>query len=303
LSGLLTALSARASVELFQISPTNISDSPITVQVTNVDSDERFTVFYKTNETTSDKFLHAQLEISDWKNKVSSTPIEKTWTTNGVKFEFTVSVAYLATSKFTVSEQGHVGEMGMPGFANWWFYLWDFVAKQSVDLDRLRGNSDGYYWYFKLWLSNYLDEHHIQTDWTNIVHIIAGSSSPQSADTNSLRVVVIPSKTEVRIKEKFNVALRVENPTTTSQTVRVESCTWHGEWKTSNTNISWIPEICTVNFGAINVEIPPGGAYTNELEMFIPEPISEKTLSFRMGFTPIDSKKTFWSDEVKLNVK
>jgi hypothetical protein len=122
-----------------------------------------------------------------------------------------------------------------------------------------------------------------------------------AADTNSLRVVVIPSETEVRVKEKFNVALRVENPTTTSQTVRVMSCSWDEEWKTSDTTISWTPSICTRNF-EMNVEIPPDGAYTNELEMLIPEPISEKSLSFRMGFTPIDSKKTFWSEEVKLKI-
>jgi hypothetical protein len=122
-----------------------------------------------------------------------------------------------------------------------------------------------------------------------------------AADTNSLRVVVIPSKTEVHVKETFKVALRVENPTTTNQTVRVWSCSWNEEWKTSNTNISWLDWICTRNF-EMNVEIPPGGAYTNELEMFIPEPISEKTLSFRMGFTPIDSNQTFWSDGVKLNI-
>jgi hypothetical protein len=179
LSGLFPALSARADMDLFQISPTNVFDSPISVQVTNVDSDEQFTIFYKTNETTSDKFLHAQLELSDGKNKVSSTPIEKTWTTNGVLFEFTVSVAYLATSKFTVTEQGHVREMGMPGFANWWFYLRDFVAKQSVDLNRSQENSDAYYWYYRnVWLPTYLDEHHIQTGRTNTAHIGNGSSAP-----------------------------------------------------------------------------------------------------------------------------
>ena len=36
--------------------------------------------------------------------------------------------------------------------------------------------------------------------------------------------------------------------------------------------------------------------------MLIPDPISEKTLSFRMGFTPIDRSKTFWSDEVQINI-
>ena len=40
-----------------------------------------------------------------------------------------------------------------------------------------------------------------------------GLSLSNAADTNSLRVVVIPSKTEVRVKEIFKVALRVENPT------------------------------------------------------------------------------------------
>jgi hypothetical protein len=125
--------------------------------------------------------------------------------------------------------------------------------------------------------------------------------STRAADTNSLRVVVIPSKTEVRVKETFKVALRVENPTTTNQTVRVMSCSWDDEWKTSNTNISWIGWGCTRNF-AVNVKIPPGGAYTNELEMLIPKPVFQKMLSFRMGFTSIDSEKTYWSDEVKIKI-
>jgi hypothetical protein len=131
--------------------------------------------------------------------------------------------------------------------------------------------------------------------------LILGGVFANAADTNSLRVVVIPSKTEVRVKEKFKVTLRVENPTTTNQTVRVMSCSWDEEWKSSNTNISWMRWNCTRNV-ARNVEIPSGGAYTNELEMLIPAPISEKTLSFRMGFTPIDSQQTFWSDDVQLNI-
>lgn len=125
--------------------------------------------------------------------------------------------------------------------------------------------------------------------------------STRAADTNSLRIVVIPSKTEVRVKETFKVALRVENLTTTNQIVRVWSCSWDEEWKTSITNIFWLGWDCTRNV-VENVEITPGGAYTNELEIFIPEPISEKTISFRMGFTPIDSEKTFWSDAVIIGV-
>jgi len=122
-----------------------------------------------------------------------------------------------------------------------------------------------------------------------------------AANTNTLRVVVIPSKTEVRVKEPFKVALRVENPTATNQMVRVWSCSWYEEWKSSNANIYFGGWVCTRNF-AYDLTIPAGGAYTNELVMLIPELISEKTLSFRMCFTPIDSKQTFWSNEVKLKI-
>jgi hypothetical protein len=148
----------------------------------------------------------------------------------------------------------------------------------------------------------------------NHIHILlaviilgfGGVSSHAGTDTNKtpprLRVVIVPSKNEVSVKEQFKVGLRVENPTATNQTVRVWSCSWEEEWKTSNTNISWVSWVCTIN-NDYDLTIPPGGAYTNELEMLIPQPVSEKTLSFRMGFTPIDSQQTFWSGEVKLNVK
>jgi hypothetical protein len=36
--------------------------------------------------------------------------------------------------------------------------------------------------------------------------------------------------------------------------------------------------------------------------MLIPQPISENTLSFRMGFTSIGSTNTLWSNEVKLHI-
>jgi hypothetical protein len=132
LSRLFPALSARADVDIFQISPANVSKSSISVQVTNTGLAERFTVCCKTNETTSDKFIHADLQISEGGNKiVSSVPVEKIWTAHGVEFEFMVSAAYLTTSKFTITEQGHVREMGMPDFANWWFYLRDFATRQT----------------------------------------------------------------------------------------------------------------------------------------------------------------------------
>ena len=118
---------------------------------------------------------------------------------------------------------------------------------------------------------------------------------------NSLRVVVKPAKSQVRVNEGFKVALRVENPAETNQTVRVMSCSWCQEWKASDPRISWSPPECAKNL-AISIKIPPHGVYTNELEMSVLQPIAQKTLSFRMGFTSIDSMKTFWSDAVTISI-
>jgi hypothetical protein len=121
------------------------------------------------------------------------------------------------------------------------------------------------------------------------------------ADTNSLGVVIIPSKTEVRIREPFSVAFRVENPTKTNQTVRVMGCSWDEEWQSSNTNIILAGWPCWAN-GPVDVEIHPGGAYTNEAPMCIYDLITNKEISFRMGFTSMGSKETYWSNEVKLHI-
>ncbi len=119
--------------------------------------------------------------------------------------------------------------------------------------------------------------------------------------SQALRVVITPSRTDIRFREIFNLALRVENPTQTNQTVRVMSCGWDDEWRSSNTNVSWIGWDCTRN-GPVNVTILPGGAYTNTLEMEIYNLIPQNRLSFRMGFTSIDGAKTLWSNKVKLHI-
>jgi hypothetical protein len=123
-------LSAFASRLEVQVLPGG-SGAPVSVQVADGDFGERFTVFYQTNETTTDEFLHAQLELSDEGNRLGSCRVEKMWTTNGVQFEFTVAAAHIEASKFTISEQGHVLERPMPAFTNHWFYLRDFAAKKT----------------------------------------------------------------------------------------------------------------------------------------------------------------------------
>ncbi|MGA9778061.1 MAG: hypothetical protein ACLPRE_04850 [Limisphaerales bacterium] len=132
--------------------------------------------------------------------------------------------------------------------------------------------------------------------------------SSSAADMNSLRVVVIPSKSDVRAGEHLNLALRVENPTTTNQYVRVWSCSWPQNWQISNprTIRPDIVDICEFN-PPITEKIPAGGSIRLDLEVIVSKPISliepgTRKLSFQMGFTPIDSKKTFWSDVVKINI-
>jgi hypothetical protein len=122
-----------------------------------------------------------------------------------------------------------------------------------------------------------------------------------AADADSLLVVVIPSQTHVRLREPFGLALRVENPTQTNQTIRVMDCAWRDEWQSNNPKIPWGPAMCSKNF-PVDVAIPPGGAYTNEAPMEIDELIPDRELSFRMGFTSIGSAKVLWSNEVKLHM-
>src|SRR3954469_24042423 len=127
------------------------------------------------------------------------------------------------------------------------------------------------------------------------------SRAAEVANTNALRVIVKPSKTKVRVNEPFKVALRVENVSTTNQHVRVMNCSWDEHWKTSNTNITWHRWNCTRNF-AVTIDLAPGGAYTNRMELLVPAPTANGKLSFRMGFTPIESTSTLWSDDIMIEV-
>jgi len=128
---------------LFQISPTNISQSPLSVQVADVDNYEHFTVFYKTDKVVSDKFLYARQELSDGDNVISTEPVAVIWTTNGAKFDF--GGGNIWPFKFKIIEKQHRGETAMPGYSGYWFYLRDFVTNASLAAndDKLTKTSDG----------------------------------------------------------------------------------------------------------------------------------------------------------------
>jgi hypothetical protein len=131
LASLALAPQALATAVIIQVCPTNVSQHPISVQITNGDFGDRFTVLYRTNEATLDQFLHASLLVASADNQIVECPIQRIWTTNGVKFEFTVSSSHVVASKFTLDEAGHVGKMPMPAFTRYWFYLRDFAPAKD----------------------------------------------------------------------------------------------------------------------------------------------------------------------------
>ena len=126
---------------MFQISPANISNSPISVQVTNWDSSERFTVFYKADKT-SGKFLNAVVELSDAGSVISSDPVQKSWATNGFRFYF--STGYVWPFKFKIMEKAHQGEAPMPGSSGYWFYLHDFATNPVANAHQTVKIVDGW---------------------------------------------------------------------------------------------------------------------------------------------------------------
>ena len=134
-----------------------------------------------------------------------------------------------------------------------------------------------------------------------VVVAIFGVLRAAGGDSSPLRVVVVPSKTEVRVREPFTLALWIKNISQTNQTIRVMSCSWQDEWKSSNPKIALGGCVCTVN-APVTILLPPGGAYTNASETRIYEPIGGRMLSFRMGFASMGSDETIWSDEVKLRI-
>jgi hypothetical protein len=137
-----------------------------------------------------------------------------------------------------------------------------------------------------------------------LVTLLAGShlvSAQPGLSLPALRVFDVPATNNIRVREPFQMALRVENPTTTNQTIGVMTCSWFDEWQVSNTNVSWMGWDCTKN-NSHTIILPPGGAYTNEATMLIYNLISNKEVSFRMGFTSMGSTQTFWSGEVTLHI-
>ncbi len=116
-----------------------------------------------------------------------------------------------------------------------------------------------------------------------------------------LRVTITPEKEHVRVKEAFAVRLRVVNATASVQSFEVMNCSWDEHWKSGNERVTWEGWDCTKNF-PVTVELQPGDAYEKTLQMILRAGEPKQEVPLKMGFTPLGSKRTYWSNEVMLHV-
>src|SRR6516165_3909519 len=116
-----------------------------------------------------------------------------------------------------------------------------------------------------------------------LMFVLCASLNTASAEPSPpLEVQAGPSRThDIRVNVPFKMALWVINTSRSNQTVRVMNCSWYDEWQISDTNV--IPTVwdCTKNF-AVDVNLRPGGFYTNEIEMSVGASFPPGALRFRM---------------------
>jgi hypothetical protein len=136
----------------------------------------------------------------------------------------------------------------------------------------------------------------------------------------NLKIVIIPSTTQIHIHDwsgyldvgvmagSVPITLRIENPTSTAQDVQSYNSAFDcGNWKFSNVAVCYANEpLGSKGNDLVLDKIPPGGALTHEdaisvLDVPLQNDLGNK-ISFRMGFNPGDRTKTFWSNEVVLDV-
>jgi hypothetical protein len=126
--------------------------------------------------------------------------------------------------------------------------------------------------------------------------------APDARVAGPLTVRATTAKKTVRVEEPFDVRLRVVNASGTAQTFRVMNCSWDEHWKSSNPAVSWEGWACTKNY-PVAVTLQPGEAYEKTLSMLLTKGAPGDEVSFKMGFRPIGSKRTYWSQKVTVRVE
>jgi RNA polymerase sigma factor (sigma-70 family) len=124
----------------------------------------------------------------------------------------------------------------------------------------------------------------------------------QMADPEPLGVTVRAQADRVRVNQPFEVQLRVVNRLESSQSFRVMSCSWYEHWRSDNPRVSWNDWPCHKNIPQ-TVKLEPGQAYAKALPMRVTAGAPAGETPFRLGFAPLDGKRTYWSNEITLWVE
>ena len=128
---------------------------------------------------------------------------------------------------------------------------------------------------------------------------LAGQQIPAP---DGLCVTIWPRKTQVKLGERFDVLLRVVNASERPQIFEVWSCSWFQHWQCSNSCLAQERWACKGNAAKV-IHLQPGEAHERTLKVYVRDPGASKIVAFRMGFTSLGSKRTFWSNEVVLGLK
>jgi hypothetical protein len=127
------------------------------------------------------------------------------------------------------------------------------------------------------------------------------AQEPAAQVVQPLSVQATPAKKAVRLNEEFDVRLRVVNTSAETQSFQVMNCSWDEHWKSDSPAVTWMGWDCTKNF-PIAVTLKRGEAYEKKLPMLVIKGAPGR-VSFKMGFRPIGSKRTYWSGKVTVQVE
>ncbi len=128
------------------------------------------------------------------------------------------------------------------------------------------------------------------------------SKDSEGDEEKPLTVTIRTEEKPVQPGRPFQVDLRVVNSSKSVQTFEIMSCSWDDRWKSSNDRVSWDAWECARNV-RMTVKLEPGDAYEKDLPMLVAAGKPHEKITFKMGFTPIDGKLTYWSNEATLQVE
>ena len=121
-----------------------------------------------------------------------------------------------------------------------------------------------------------------------------------AANADPLSVKIKPAKARWKATTPVEVALEVTNSSSTKQTIHVMSCSWEGQWKSSDPDLGWTPWACDKN-APQTVDLAPGAAREWKLPMFAISTAKLGAHKLKLSFTP-EGGSPAWSNQVAITV-